>query len=448
MKTSKGKSPPGNEGSSWDFYPLFQVGYGHDMVSGNGYSMTGLGLSSILRLKKKLAVVGTFNTGNRGFVNYVDSFIQTTEVVPGVGYAHPAQQGYAYSNFDGYVSYSPSPYFNFQLGQGKNFFGNGYRSLLLSDVANNYPFFKISTSIWKIKYVNLFTSMNDLLGSGGNASNYQRKHVSFHYLSWNVTKWLNVSLFESIVWAREDSSGIRGYDVNYLNPIIFYRPVEFSLGSSDNALMGTNVSAKIGKSLLLYGQVVLDEFFLVHVKAQDGWWANKQGFQLGLKAWNVLKVNGLSLLVEYNRVRPYTYTHGLRIQSYTHFNQPLAHPLGANFHETTSFLRYSKGGITLEGSFMYAVKGVDSSGSNWGGDVFLDYLTPPEQDLGNAIGQGVKSTIMIGGLRASYLVSPVTNLKFEIGINVRSNTSAINKANSTLFTIGLKMDLGNTYHDF
>jgi len=435
--------------SSFELYPTFALGYGTDLVSGKQYQVTGIGLSGIWNLGEKFTVAGVYNTGNRGFANYVDSFITENEVVPGLGYALTTKEGYAYSNFEGYVSYSPSEHFNFQIGQGKNFFGNGYRSLLLSDVANNYPFFKINTSVWNIKYTNLFTIMYDVQGSGGNNGAFKKKYGSFHYLSWNATRWLNISLFESIVWAGADSSGVRGYDVNYLNPIIFYRPVEFSLGSSDNAVIGTNISAKVTKSILLYGQVVLDEFFLVHVRAGDGWWANKQGFQLGVKAWDLFKVDGLSLLLEYNRVRPFTYSHGLRIQNYSHFNQALAHPLGANFYETTSFLRYTKGPYAIEGSFMYAVKGFDSSsGASYGGNIFTDYLTPRAKEFDNFIGQGVNTTIIIGGIRAAYLIYPPTNLKLEMGVNVRSSTSSVDNVNSTLFTIGLKTDLGNTYHDF
>ena len=102
LKNSKGETPSGDEGSSWDFYPLFELGYGTDLVAGDGYSSSGLGISTILRVKKKFAIVATFNTGNSGYVNYVDSFIKTNEIVPGEGFAHLTQQGYAYSNFAGY----------------------------------------------------------------------------------------------------------------------------------------------------------------------------------------------------------------------------------------------------------------------------------------------------------------------------------------------------------
>jgi len=431
-----------------ELYPLPDLKYGREFVLGDRYNVTGLGISGLATFGEKLAVAATYSTTNGGFVNYVDSFVQATEVVPGLGYAHPTQEGYAYTNFAGYVSYSPSDYFNFQLGQGKNFFGNGYRSLLLSDVANNYPFLKISTTIWKIKYVNLFTMMNSVEGSGGKHNNYQRKYASFHYLSWNATKWLNISLFESIVWAGEDSSGVRGYDINYLNPVIFYRPVEFSLGSSDNAILGTNVAAKLSKSVLLYGQVVLDEFFLVHIRMRDGWWANKQGFQLGVRAWNLLNVKGLSCLLEYNRVRPFTYSHGLKLQNYSNFGQPLAHPLGANFYETTAFLRYAKGPYSVEGSFVYAVKGIDPAGSNYGGDIFLDANTPRTKEYGNYIGQGIATTVIIGGIKAAYLIYPAANLKLEMGLSIRSHSSSVDSENSTLFTIGVTSTLNNIYHDF
>ena len=56
---------------------------------------------------------------------------------------------YAYAN--GYISYVPSEIFKFQLGHGKHFIGDGYRSLLLSDNAINYPYFKITSTFWNIK---------------------------------------------------------------------------------------------------------------------------------------------------------------------------------------------------------------------------------------------------------------------------------------------------------
>ena len=45
------------------------------------------------------------------------------------------------------IAYRPNKIFTFLGGYGKNFFGEGYRSLLLSDNASNYPFLKLETRL-------------------------------------------------------------------------------------------------------------------------------------------------------------------------------------------------------------------------------------------------------------------------------------------------------------
>ena len=82
-----------------------------------------------------------------------------------------------------------------------------------------------------------------------------------HYLSANIGDRLNIGIFESIMLA-EDSLG-NVFDINYMNPIIFYRPVEYSISYSrqGNALIRFIIKYKLTSSLShLYGQVILDEF--------------------------------------------------------------------------------------------------------------------------------------------------------------------------------------------
>ncbi|HIA12696.1 MAG TPA: hypothetical protein EYN69_11595 [Flavobacteriales bacterium] len=428
--------------------PLLSVNGGYDVASSKTISGSSLGAIITAGFGKKLAVSGSWQTGNSAFLPYVDAAISTSEVVPGRGYAHCSKEGYFYSNYAGYISYSPDEIFNFQLGQGKNFFGNGYRSLLLSDNTNNYPYLKISTKIWKLKYVNLYTIMNDVHGSGGIPTRFTRKYATFHYLSWNITKGISIGLFESIVWQGKDSSGTRGYDVNYLNPIIFYRPVEFAQGSSDNALIGLNLSIRFLKNQQLYGQLILDEFLLRELRAQSGWWANKHGFQLGLKSYNLFKVKGLSLQTEFNYVRPFTYSHGLYSQNYSHFNQALAHPLGANFYESVSFLKYQQGSFLVEGKFSYALKGKDSNGSNWGGDIFLDYQTVRSREFENEIAQGDQNHISYIDLRFAYILLPELNLRLEAGISNRLLRAQGITTQVNFIYLGLSTSLSNVYHDF
>lgn len=75
-----------------------------------------------------------------------------------------------------------------------------------------------------------------------------RKYAAMHHLSVNVSKWLNVGLFEAIIFKRKDH-----FDFRYMNPIILYRSVEQTNGSPDNALLGFNFKINTGAKALLYG---------------------------------------------------------------------------------------------------------------------------------------------------------------------------------------------------
>jgi hypothetical protein len=85
---------------------------------------------------------------------------------------------------------------------------------------------------------------------------------------------------------------------------------------------------------------LLDEFILSKVRNSPTNWVNKFGIQLGGKYIDAFGIKNLDLQLEMNRVRPFTYAHYDTINNYTHYNQPLAHPLGANFQELIGIARY------------------------------------------------------------------------------------------------------------
>ena len=186
-----------------------------------------------------------------GVGNYVtDSIIHNYGVVPGLGTAHENPKflrRYSYRYFSGYLSYSPNKYFNFQVGQDKHFWGDGYRSLFLSDVTAPFPFLKITTTIWKFTYVNLYAIMKGAATPSGGPQNWQTKYASFHYLGFNATKRINIGLFGAVVWQGTTQYRNRGFDVNYLNPSVMFLPTEFSLGSGDNTLIGASYKIKLFK---------------------------------------------------------------------------------------------------------------------------------------------------------------------------------------------------------
>ena len=109
-------------------------------------------------------------------------------------------------------------------------------------------------------------------------------------LSVNVTKWLNVGLFEGVVFGRQDH-----FDFQYLNPIIFYRHIEGTVGSPDNALAGLDFKANVAHRLQFYGQFLLDEFILKEVKNNPTSWVNKFGIQAGVKYIDAFGIKNMDM---------------------------------------------------------------------------------------------------------------------------------------------------------
>jgi hypothetical protein len=413
-------------------------------VNTRGVRLTG-------NIKEKFTFESIFQENQGVFPKYLDDFIQKKQVVPGYGGFKPyatAKNGQDFANVIGGIAYQPNPYFHFSFGQGKHFWGEGYRSLLLSDNTPNYPYFRIVTTFWKIRYINLWAQLLDNNRTTANGS-FTRKYTASHFLSYNVTKRFNIGLFETVVY--HDSTGNRGLDINYMNPIIFYRPLEAALGSSaGNVMLGLNMKYKLTNNQTLYGQFILDEFNSQYIR--DKWWANKFGYQIGLKSFNTL-IKNLTIQTEYNWVRPYTYSHGVTFQNYGHYNQPLAHPLGSNFKEWVTRFRYHYNRFYTEGGIMLAQQGRDTMNINNGTDIYKSYNDNKPRETGVELLQGIKTKTLFGDIKIGFLVNPVTNLRFEIGANIRKITPEKElptlKSNTTKYIyVGLKTDLFNYYSDF
>jgi hypothetical protein len=225
------------------------------------------------------------------------------------------------------------------------------------------------------------------------------------------------------------------------------------LGSPDNAIMGMTWRYDFFKRFSFYGQVIIDEFVFSKVFARKGspeagWWANKQGIQAGLKYVDVAGVRGLDFQAEFNTVRPYTYTFRDSSANYTHYNQPLAHPMGANFREFIGILRYQPiKGLHLRGQLNFAQYGLDTLGSNWGRNIHLPYNTY-EREFGNVTGQGVKTNLIIAQFIASYMVRH--NLFIDLNMMYRKEDTQLDLLdnNSLIFSMGLRWNMVGRMNDW
>ena len=344
----------------------------------------------------------------------------------------------------GYVTFNAANNLvKFQFGHDKHKIGSGYRSLILSDYAPQFLFFKINTDLGKFHYQNLFTQFTDN-GPFLGGSSFTKKYAAFHRLSFDVTKNINIGVNEMVVFDRMDSTQANQFDFNYLNPVIFYRSIEHNLGSPDNSLMAVDFSWKIRSRYVVYGQFLLDEFNLKFLKTEPNWWANKYGYQLGARAINAFKIKNLDLLAEYNHVRPYTYSHRRSTQSYSHFNQALAHPLGANFSEAILEVKYSLGKKWhLQSSLIFARTGRDSflNGRNYGGNILRSYDSRATE-FNSVMYMGKRSDLFLYDLSISYM--PRYNWFIDARVNYRQFAG-----NSNLFfSLGLRINANLRKFDY
>ncbi len=402
----------------------------------------------------------TFVSENQAlFPGYVQQMTRYQSAVPGEGFwkSFKTNGGVDFFTARGYITVNPTKNIGLQFGHDKQFIGNGYRSMILSDYASNYLFLKASTRVWKFNYTNLFTQMTgdlDNTGSGlrGNTE-FDRKFMAMHHLSLNLGKNFNIGIFETVVFARKDNQVRGSFDLNYLNPIIFYRSVEQQLGSPDNALLGMDAKWNFMRHVQFYGQLALDEFYLKEVVARDGWWGNKYAVQAGFKYIDVLGIRNLDLQGEYNMSRPYMYSHFDNATSYTHYQQPLAHPRGGNFKEFIGIVRYQPlNRLNIVARAMHLYYGEDSNNSNWGTNPTISYNLrgsgTTRQEYGNYIGQGIATTVMSGDLTVSYQVRH--NLFIDLSQVVRNKESELPERNSrTLYTsAGLRWNIAQRVHNF
>ncbi|MEJ0080427.1 MAG: hypothetical protein WDM78_05610 [Puia sp.] len=173
--------------------------------------------------------------------------------------------------------------------------------------------------------------------------------------------------------------------------------------------------------------------------------------QLGVKYIDMFGVKNLDLQGEMNLMRPYTYSHNDSVANWSHYNQPLAHPFGANFIELIGILRYQPAyRWNIELKCIYNKQGLDSAGENFGSNVLLNYDTRP-REYGFYLYSGVPATVVNATAYLSYQV--LENLFLEGTLmhrtyTVHDPTAGTTKTSSTMYTFGVRLNMFRRQYDY
>ncbi len=330
----------------------------------------GIGFRSLVA--KKLGFQGYITESQERPPIFVRDQVNQFRAVPGAGLYKKNVQETIYDYFDarGSVFFNAAKFIDVQFGYDRMFIGNGYRSLFFSDFSNNHLFLNLNLRVWKFNYMSRIMELQPQYTrrSLGQDTLFSKKYAAVHYLTINVPKWLTLGLFEGLVFGRPNQ-----FEFHYLNPVMFLRAAELQVGSPDNAFIGFDAKANIARTLQLYGQVMIDELYVKFVREKQGWWANKWAFQGGLKYIDVAGIKNLDLQLEANWIRPFTYSHFDTVANYTHYNQPLAHPLMSGVRESIGILRYQPAPRwAIQAKAIVWKKGMDPAGRNYGNNIFMD----------------------------------------------------------------------------
>ena len=426
--------------------PVFDFSLGKE--AGNSQNLIGNTRGFLIRCRigKAIGIESSFYENQVFFPKVWDQFINKYRVAPGQSRAkryHSTGWDFAYAT--GSITWKPKGVFSLQLGQGKNFIGDGYRSLLLSDVSSTYPFVKFSLTWKKFQYTRIMASLQNLdyLIINKDTKEFPQKIANFHLLSFNTFKNLQVSLFEGIILNNPDPSGKFSLNFDVVNPIPFI-DVLYRNSSNEtkiNSVGGINLSWHISPHLQLYNQWSFDDPIHKEFDGNNG--INQYGSQVGLKYFDAFKVKNLYFQSEFNLVQPFTYSQGDSVISYSHFDQPLAHPLGANFYEFTEIANYRFKRLYAEYILTYANYGTDNNTGLSGKDILR-----PHTQFSNTFLQGIKTTLVTHQARLAWYLNPATNSCISFGVYWQSQKSALNNISTKMFYVSFSTNLRNLYYDF
>ncbi|OJU76381.1 MAG: hypothetical protein BGO09_15750 [Bacteroidetes bacterium 47-18] len=269
-------------------------------------------------------------------------------------------------------------HFKLAFGYDKQFIGNGIRSLVQSNETAAGTFLRLQTNIGGFQVDNLYQELVSDFAGLGNDDRLPRKYASFHQVSRNIGSRLSIALFESTMYGASND-----FKLTNLIPVIYVNTLMRALEAQQKTSLGLQFKYLPARSVQLYGQAMADriDFRKAAVPTAKSTFAA----QLGVRYFNAFTLSNLDLQAEVNHVSPFMYQSNERTQNHTHYNQPLAHPMGAGFTEVIGKARYQPHAriyIDAIGSFF---KGITpavpfNNGSNihmtyqeWISDHHIDY---------------------------------------------------------------------------
>ncbi len=408
-----------------DVNPILNFSYSKDLSDTTNATLTTNTRGFWVRgeLGQKLIFESAFMENQSTFPTYLKDYSTVSGVVPGQGrWKVFKKDGFDYAMASAILHYQQGKNFSIRLGHGKQKIGNGYRSLLLSDNAFNYPYAQLTASFLKqkLQYSQTYAVLMNLTDGGtkippGIERIYQKKAASFQHLSWHTSKYLDIYFFQGMIWQATDTNNEMHLNGYYANPVIFTNLGKYGFNNANHILTGGGFEIHPFKKTSLYAQFMYDGV------DKDG--KPNYGYQAGLKLFDVLGLKNLFLQYEFNYVSRYSYQNSkYSTQDYTHYNQTLTTP--------------SLFPMEHIGMISYTYK-----------RVFIQL----KENYSNGEFSGVKQSVNYFDAKIGYMINPHYNFTIAMGTTLRTYLDEFVSSKSQqmqLFYVSLRTSLYNLYYDF
>lgn len=350
-------------------------------------------------------------------------------------------------NFDfveGYVRYD-ADIISAQIGRERVLWGNSYGvKIFLSDYPRVYDAVRVDVDYKNFKYTFLHAwilgkpDSIEINNGEGIEPLAADKYFAAHRLEYSLGNILDLGIQEITIYSN------RSVDLGYLNPVTFFESVQRSRGERDNGFLAFDFQLRPIKGYELQGTLFFDDINIPKWGTRNV--SNRQAYQIGIMAVEPIGIPNTSMMVEYTRVEPFTFSHNRsRENQYSSNNVLLGNQLGPNadswFFRINHYLTHR---LSLSGSLEYQRSGeniYDDQGNlikNVGGDFLVGYRSIDPRE--NEFLSGILFKTWVGKFYATYEIINEIYLDFRYEWKQISDQSNEEKIESHDYGLSLRID--------
>jgi hypothetical protein len=223
-------------------------------------------------------------------------------------------------------------WFYASIGRESRLWGSGINTNWYSSLSAP-PFTTISLGArfsnfeYRFSHGSLLAYYDDSVKKGFNAA-MPSKYITTHRFAVRPS-WGEIGFWESVIYSK------RNMDLEYLNPLSFYKSLEHALRDRDNSMMGLDWTIRPISRIEIKGTFILDD--IIFGEIGKDFWSNKYAWNLG--AWYASPYS-LDLGLEYARIEPYTFSHFDSLNSFANDQRLIGGAMEPNSEEYSLIAKY------------------------------------------------------------------------------------------------------------